>query len=407
MNRLLLSQSIIVQSAFVALFMKGTIVDFINVCSKLLLGKEIEIIGLLVTIIASILLFFGMLSIVFKCKKFVMVSLLGFIFLWCISGILHPKTVEFLKDNATQFFFTCLPYMWIFYYMFYETNNKESKNYYINCIYKSSIVRTCIALVSQTIMFIFPSSDIYNDYMTAAYTILISAVFVLCYYMTRKHKSFLIKALVIMSPLYMLLLGCRGALLFYGAFVIIFKILKLDGNNNSSINILNFLYVSIFAAFSVVLLQGLVIILSKIDVNSHAVELIANSKFFTDSIRSELFGLLIDYILINPFGYGIFADRLIIPETNLFWEITYSHNILLELCIDFGYIGLPLFAYLVYVIYKSFIYAGTHQKVIILALFCSSFLKLLVSSSLWQEQMFYALLGVVFATYRMPINICT
>lgn len=387
-----------VRMALAALFLKGTISDFLGVLCKATVGQRLTIIDSIVTIVATVVLLFGLIEVLQKHPRFFLSSLLSFVMIWYISGLLHPETQIYLNDNISQFFLTCLPYMWLFYYLFGKACSREQRFSNVCYVFRIGIKRTAIALLSQTLMFIIPRSDIYNDYMTASYTILIGAIFVLAYCEYLKPKSIYPKFLAALSPIYMLLLGCRGALVFYLAFMFLFPFLRFNDQpltNNSAVKKTGII-IALIAM--IILMQPAAQLLVSMGLGSHSIELIASGSLFSDNIRMDLYGLLISAVIVNPWGYGVFADRILIPQSHLFWEITYAHNILIELCVDFGFfIGVFVFILLIVLIVRALWKCDSDVKVMVLALFCVSFLKLLVSSSLWQEQMFYALLGCVFA----------
>jgi len=93
-------------------------------------------------------------------------------------------------------------------------------------------------------------------------------------------------------------------------------------------------------------------------------------------------------------GYGIAGDRALVSS--------YSHNLLLELLVSFGIpAGSVVFVCIVVIILNGYKKAADRQiKDLVLMLFCSSFVKLLVSSSYLLEPLFFLLMGVCVKQMR-------
>ncbi len=139
-------------------------------------------------------------------------------------------------------------------------------------------------------------------------------------------------------------------------------------------------------------------ILTKISgVNSRAISMLVEGTFTADNGRNEIYKLAIDAIKHVPFlGYGAYGDRQFIAPY-FYWG--YSHNIVLEFIIDFGWIfGVLFLAILFYLCVKAVIKAKGNQ-VAVVAILIGANAKLFISDSFWSYPYFWMLVGYI--TYIM------
>ena len=93
-------------------------------------------------------------------------------------------------------------------------------------------------------------------------------------------------------------------------------------------------------------------------------------------------------------GYGLGGDMVLVNS--------YSHNLVIELCISFGAIvGGLLLLVVIFLLIKGWLGAKEkNEKILLLALMCTGFLKLFISSSFMLEGMLFLLLGVSIRLMR-------
>lgn len=142
--------------------------------------------------------------------------------------------------------------------------------------------------------------------------------------------------------------------------------------------------------------------LDSMNINSYAInkiELSLNNGWIEESSgRDELLDMSIDIIKNSsymPNGIGYF--EYITDGTQ-----PYPHNILLEICITFGIVGLILFlVFLVRIVYKfKTIQSDEYFKNTIIIIFIYSSIRLMLSSSLWKESLFWIGIGLILFINR-------
>lgn len=92
------------------------------------------------------------------------------------------------------------------------------------------------------------------------------------------------------------------------------------------------------------------------------------------------------------FGNGIGSFRKIYE--------TYPHNILLEIYVQFGLVGILLICLIIFKIIKKLKKGDINEKVLIIILFSLSVPRLTFSSSFWERPEFWGLIGLAFKKYK-------
>lgn len=133
-------------------------------------------------------------------------------------------------------------------------------------------------------------------------------------------------------------------------------------------------------------------IFEKIGFSSRTISRILEGTLSDDAARDILF--LKSRNLISKgglFGNGFLADR--------YYLGSYCHNIFLEVLIEFGYIGGGILLALILFIIGFMLLRCRESswKGLFLVFFCCSFLRLLVSYSLWIDNNFWIMIGIFFA----------
>jgi peptidoglycan/xylan/chitin deacetylase (PgdA/CDA1 family) len=133
---------------------------------------------------------------------------------------------------------------------------------------------------------------------------------------------------------------------------------------------------------SILLLLLITVIVLVVLSNSRNLQLLLGKSFFQDGGRGKLYGMVVRALRESPLlGLGIFGDR---PVVNQKFVWGYSHNIILELMVDFGVIlGLLLIiAYACISVQMIFKEKNRQRSEWFIAFFAVS-LGLLFSSSFW------------------------
>lgn len=189
--------------------------------------------------------------------------------------------------------------------------------------------------------------------------------------------------------------GGRGCLLAFLMFLV-FRYLAttemLSFRNVAIIAIAAFFF---FLWASGILMQIFTALMSSSETlaSSRTLQRILSGDFFKDPARSTIWSLAIDMIRTGGlFGRGAYGDRLTIGRH---YPWGYSHNILLEMTVAFGILGVLILLLFLAGVIRFFQTVDVRWKemfVIFLGLSC----QLLVSDSFWYNTAFWAVLGFLF-----------
>lgn len=317
--------------------------------------------------------------------------------LWYLSGEQHPHLLPYLNENMQSFFVECLPYMWIFSY--YSKKMANDGDSFFNLLLKIYKFRLVLALFSQAIMFVFPHTDIFHDYMSAANALLVGLVFVSVDNLRNGHKNRWSTILEVTAVIFILMLGSRGGIMCYASTYLLYFAFCTHGKNKIR-------WISLGAALLLVGYFMLPFILENFG-GSRYITLLNNGELVHDEHRSLISDIMILNIVQNPWGCGIMADRDILISSTEIWEVFYAHNFFLEMGIDFGYIG--ILAAILYVVYIIITMRTKNINYVLIAipLVATSIIKLMVSSSFWRDPIFWALAGIILTSqvYKKGVEI--
>lgn len=188
--------------------------------------------------------------------------------------------------------------------------------------------------------------------------------------------------------------GSRGCVLSFMVFVFIYVCKKLEEAKFYKRLIICTVMIAVFVLIYVnynVILTGLS------GINSRAINMLIEGTFMEDNGRSNIYKYAMDAINNVPLlGYGAYGDRPFIAPY-FYWG--YTHNIILEFIIDFGWIfGIAFLTALLFLCLTAVIKAKGSQ-VAVIAVLIGANAKLFISDSFWSYPYFWALLGYI--TYIM------
>lgn len=341
-------------------------------------------------------------SIIQNYKKTAHIFVLS-IFFFAFEILLFPGVADELFNFTgglsgialSNFFLLCflgLPMLWIG--LCLNKNNLEPIK---RLSIKYSYVIVILFLVTMFLHFMF--SQRFN-YMTIAYNAVPVLLIMMYCWLEEKKKSAMI--LYIIGLILIFIGGCRGALLQLIVAAIIFFFV----NNNSKLSIRKLL----------ILLIGLILclifymyfnqimiyvgsVLSSFGFKSRVINmylgLSGEGDLFHFDDRAELYSGVITEISL--FGKGIFIYPI---------NISYPHNIVLELMLGFGYIfGVLIFIYLCVLFIKSFrnvkSYGDRFEMIIWISAFTTVFVKLMVSASYLTDRPFWFYLAFIILFSRI------
>ena len=139
---------------------------------------------------------------------------------------------------------------------------------------------------------------------------------------------------------------------------------------------------------------GLSIILSEHGISSRTIEALFSGKLSDANGRNEIYKMALYLIKTGgPFGRGIYGDRVYIGQ---FYRWGYSHNVVLELLVTFGYVGgsVVLGVIICGIINLFRKITEITEQIVFITFFVSS-LKLILSNSFWYVPSFWALLVLI------------
>lgn len=188
--------------------------------------------------------------------------------------------------------------------------------------------------------------------------------------------------------------GSRGCVLTFMVFVFIYVCKKLEEARFYKRLII---CAAMIAVFALIYVNYNTILTRLSGVNSRAINMLIEGTFTADNGRSDIYKRAMDAISNVPLlGYGAYGDRPFIAPY-FYWG--YTHNIILEFIIDFGWIfGIGFLAALLFLCIKAVIKAKGSQ-VAVIAVLIGANAKLFISDSFWSYPYFWALFGYI--TYIM------
>lgn len=182
-----------------------------------------------------------------------------------------------------------------------------------------------------------------TDYMDFAYTSLLSWA-VITYFAIKERKIIDVVFSVTLALIY-IVYSTRGAIVCIVVFFA-YSLFRLQRGKKKKETIVKAItLLSLIVLFSQNLFKGIANLALKWNLSTYTIKHFLGSGMFTADSRMSLYGLMIDMIGKNPFGYGIGYDRIIGGGNG-----KYAHNIFLEFLVDYGVVlGGMLILYLIMV----------------------------------------------------------
>lgn len=142
-----------------------------------------------------------------------------------------------------------------------------------------------------------------------------------------RHKSKLSLLAVLFLFLIVVAIGSRGAVMVFLAYVLY---------DVFSINIKLFLLLFFTTMIAIGFINPLVEWLMSLGINSRTLVLLMEGEAFQDSGRGDIYNLVASALDENLLGLGLFADRTLLNGV-------YSHNMILEMLVNWGIIPMMFF----------------------------------------------------------------
>lgn len=274
----------------------------------------------------------------------------------------------------------------------------------------SKLKKTCYALCLLSVLGIFVfktnGSIIYSYSQDTGYQVLIPfSVFFADFLIHKKRLSLLWS---IVAVVIMLIGGARGPLLSF-ALCFLIELLFLQKITTKKIVIGCSLVICAFLLYYILfnlLINEISNLFEAIGLSTRILDGIKTGTIYADDSRKQLSDYSINYANTHWFvGSGILNDRTLLyneltVDTNKTLFGQYSHNIFLELLVQYGMLlGLFLSFITIYILFRVMMFKEKEDTKIILFVFLSiGFLPLLVSYSYLTYQYFYLFIGAMLST---------
>jgi O-antigen ligase len=249
-------------------------------------------------------------------------------------------------------------------------------------------------LVRESMTYI---ESLYEGNMSLAYNLLPHCCYI-SWHAVRKAKPWSV-ILCVISALYLLLLGTRGAALINLLFIAIAIVAGKDIKKS----VVKALVIGcIFGGFLSshlyeTTLRWLETLAKRLGLSVRIFERLLNGGISDSNGRDKIRERVLMKIHQRPaMGNGMYSDRVLLGGT-------YSHNIVLELWIDFGVIfGTLLLATLIFILFRGYVKEkNINEKGMILSLTSATLLKLFLSGSWLNESFLFLVLGLSVGAIRM------
>jgi hypothetical protein len=368
-----------VKLALTGLLLRGPVSNLFSVLS---LDAAVPVISA----IAIGLFVLGLVDLLNKIPRVIIVSTLVIALLWGMTILLFPKNLTYMRDEWVQTFIHCLPFMWLGYYF-------VKQGIFLEYFLPIARVKLILALLVQIIILVNPAADIWDkDYMTAAKEIIVGLIAV--YYLYIRDRKKLDFLLSLVGTIIILTVGSRGGLV---AIVFFWGVWWVTNKRNGAGNTIFIILLFLFIVLSGPIMNAIFSLAETFGYSSHIADTIEGGGIFNDEVRKSLFLFFIDNIKAAPFGYGVMGDRALTEI--VYFKPIYPHNLYLEILTNFGYmIGGIVSLMLTFSLVKSIMKCDNKQyRMAVITLSSIAFVRLMFSGSYWSEQMFFLLVGILLA----------
>lgn len=352
-----------------------------------LLGtKNASIVQLISKLLVGIIYIYA-LPIVLKRsgKIFINTYLISFV-IFAINYLIFEDNHIYLKELIFPFFFTCLPsFIYSISIKDFTVLKKVMKNI--------SFIVLVVGIIIGLLIFSGRYSIGYYSMSISYYMLLPTIIYIDEMFQTLSLKSLFF---TLSSFFIILSLGSRGAIVCCGVFILL-KLIRLKLKplykkvalylSLTTISALAYLYFNEIINF-------LNINIMKFGIKSRTLTLLLRNDITESSERNDIYNSVISEIIKKPFlGNGLAGDRQILSGR-------YSHNIFLEVMINFGVIvGGLLLIWGIYLIVKVLFTKDIEVYNITIIWISLGFVHFIVSSSYLTDFRFWIFIGLIGNIY--------
>lgn len=262
-------------------------------------------------------------------------------------------------------------------------------------------------LVCNYMLPYFMENNMYMDFgIFITYSFIIIA---LCFYNKYNKNTTLNLILMIFLFLEICLFANRGSIIISLLVVLYYEVLNLKQSTNYKI-IFKLTIISFIGSYLIFhmekILDKIISILNYYNINSYAITKIVltlqHGVINESSGRDKIVDICMDIARNSgymPNGIGYFTY-----VTN--GKYIYPHNIILEILITFGIIGVVIFlGYVINMIIKYNTYKKYNEyfKNITIVIFIYTIVRLMLSSTFWKEKMFWLIIGIIMFINKRDI----
>ena len=377
----------------VALFLYATLI--VDLYRKIG-GSSVELVRNLFYIIT-----FGLILIdIIKSKRTIKIFIIGFLvsLFFLISSQINFGHNSIYISTWILFISRLLPA----YYIGRYTENWEEVSKYVSNL-------SWLALLYALIAIITPYDGMSNAYATIG-TNLVFVSFIIIRYAI-KNNIYIYIGISLICFAAVLFLGTRA--IFVGTLLsIVFVIIFFINNQSKAHKIL--LWTVVILILLVVVSSFSTIIEALIDYfpNSRTLKILNAGDMLNDSNRSDgFYSELINSLLTHPFKiHGFLGDRIYLAgpyATNDVILSSFSHNVILELCMNFGLMpGLLMSLYFLFILIKSLVKSLKNNKInnylFVMVLGCS-FVDMMISLSYLGAYQMWLLFGLAYKIIKTKV----
>lgn len=338
------------------------------------LGLNANLVSNLSKGVILILIVYSLNSFISRIDYKIVFSIIITMLVICFQLLLFPQNNAYFNQTLNVFFTTCLPaFLFILALRDYDLLLKKL----VRCSYFIGIVSSCVFVADAVF-----SLKFFGDYaMGYSYACLLPILVIINDYF-EKHNIWKL-ALIILSALNVVAFGSRGAVLCIGVFIILIFLKRCDSLRDKIIRLcIGVVLLILFLNFYQPVLIFVDEILRGFGIHSRTLTVFINNANYLG--REDIYDSLLRHVINDPFTIrGINADFLLVN--------TYSHNIILEILVEFGFIlGLVLLIALLFMVIKSiFINISSSYGKILLMVFSYAIPSLFFSNTLWRSMYFW------------------
>lgn len=310
-----------------------------------------------------------------KNRYYRVTDMLGLLFIYLIfiaNYYLFPDSrVHLVSKEMMIIYFFFLPLC------IFIVKNIESWEGYERILFPYSVIAI---LIGTLIVFVFKESEL--SYMEFSYGLLPFLNILYTNYRTHKYSNKKVLILFILGVIDIVAFGARGPILFVAIYIVFFEVFRVDINRNRKIIIIcmGSICLLLLTVFSDAILEYLGQLPMFKD--SYFFWNLRSGDFFGSNSRAHITEQSIKRISTMGIEFsGLFGDRL-------YCGGIYPHNFILEILMSLGWImGSAVLITLFITIIIAFV--RKEQRILVLFLITSLFLRYLISGSYLIEGKFW------------------